>query len=69
MAARSPVSPARRAAYEVLLRVFEDDAYADRAFAGACHYRAVGGQHLWIGLLEVVVLLGAAWGIAYCLDR
>jgi 16S rRNA (cytosine967-C5)-methyltransferase len=26
------VSPARRAAYEVLLRVFEDDAYADRAF-------------------------------------
>jgi 16S rRNA (cytosine967-C5)-methyltransferase len=29
------VSPARRAAYEVLLRVFEDDAYADRAFATA----------------------------------
>jgi 16S rRNA (cytosine967-C5)-methyltransferase len=26
------VSPARRAAYEVLLRVFEQDAYADRAF-------------------------------------
>jgi 16S rRNA (cytosine967-C5)-methyltransferase len=35
VAARSPVSPARRAAYEVLLRVFEDDAYADRAFATA----------------------------------
>ena len=35
MAARSAVSPARRAAYEVLLRVFEDDAYADRAFATA----------------------------------
>jgi len=35
MAARSAVTPARRAAYEVLLRVFEDDAYADRAFAGA----------------------------------
>src|SRR5436305_13372242 len=26
------VSPARRAAYEVLLRVFEQDAYADRVF-------------------------------------
>jgi 16S rRNA (cytosine967-C5)-methyltransferase len=29
------ISPARRAAYEVLLRVFEDDAYADRAFRSA----------------------------------
>jgi 16S rRNA (cytosine967-C5)-methyltransferase len=29
------ITPARRAAYEVLLRVFEDDAYADRAFRGA----------------------------------
>ena len=29
------VSSARRAAYEVVLRVFEDDAYADRAFATA----------------------------------
>jgi len=29
------VSPARRAAYDVLLRVFEDDAYADRAFRTA----------------------------------
>ena len=28
-------SPARRAAYEVVLRVFEDEAYADRAFATA----------------------------------
>ncbi len=28
-------SPARRAAFDVLLRVFEDDAYADRAFATA----------------------------------
>src|SRR4051794_41218620 len=28
-------SPARRAAYEVVLRVFEQDAYADRAFATA----------------------------------
>jgi 16S rRNA (cytosine967-C5)-methyltransferase len=29
------VTPARRAAYEVLLRVFEQDAYADRAFRTA----------------------------------
>ena len=29
------VSPARRAAYEVLLRVFEREAYADRAFRSA----------------------------------
>ena len=29
------MSPARRAAYEVLRRVFEEDAYADRAFATA----------------------------------
>jgi 16S rRNA (cytosine967-C5)-methyltransferase len=35
VAARAAVAPARRAAYEVVLRVFEDDAYADRAFAGA----------------------------------
>ena len=31
MAARAEISPARRAAFEVLLRVFEDGAYADRA--------------------------------------
>jgi 16S rRNA (cytosine967-C5)-methyltransferase len=29
------ISPARRAAFETLLRVFEDDAYADRAFRAA----------------------------------
>jgi 16S rRNA (cytosine967-C5)-methyltransferase len=29
------ITPARRAAYEVLLRVFEEEAYADRAFRGA----------------------------------
>jgi len=29
------IAPARRAAYEVLRRVFEQDAYADRAFAAA----------------------------------
>jgi 16S rRNA (cytosine967-C5)-methyltransferase len=32
MAPRAQISPARRAAYRVLLRVFEDDAYADHAF-------------------------------------
>jgi 16S rRNA (cytosine967-C5)-methyltransferase len=35
LAARAAVAPARRAAYEVVLRVFEDDAYADRAFVTA----------------------------------
>ena len=35
MAAGSQISPARRAAYDVVLRVFEDDAYADRAFTTA----------------------------------
>jgi 16S rRNA (cytosine967-C5)-methyltransferase len=35
VAARSSVSPARRAAFDVLQRVFEDDAYADLAFPAA----------------------------------
>ena len=35
MLACMTVSPARRAAYEVLLRVFEHDAFADRALATA----------------------------------
>jgi 16S rRNA (cytosine967-C5)-methyltransferase len=35
MATRPAVSPARRVACEVLLRVFEDGAYADRAFSAA----------------------------------
>jgi 16S rRNA (cytosine967-C5)-methyltransferase len=35
VAARSQVAPARRAAYEVLLRVFEEDAYADRVLRSA----------------------------------
>ncbi len=35
MAARAQISPARAAAFQVLLRVFEDDAYADRAFRSA----------------------------------
>ena len=29
------IAPARRVAYDVVLRVFEEDAYADRAFASA----------------------------------
>ena len=35
MATRAAVSPARRAAYEVVLRVFEEDSYADRVLATA----------------------------------
>jgi 16S rRNA (cytosine967-C5)-methyltransferase len=35
MASRASVSPARGAAFDVLLRVFEDDAYADRALRSA----------------------------------
>ncbi len=35
MAARAAVAPARRAAYDVVLRVFEEDAYADRVLATA----------------------------------
>src|SRR5262249_59798413 len=35
MAQGSQVAPARRAAYEVVRRVFEEDAYADRVFTTA----------------------------------
>jgi 16S rRNA (cytosine967-C5)-methyltransferase len=35
MAARAQISPARTAAYQVLRRVFDDDAYADRALRAA----------------------------------
>jgi 16S rRNA (cytosine967-C5)-methyltransferase len=35
VASRAEISPARRAAYQVLLRVFEDGAYADRALRSA----------------------------------
>ncbi len=35
MAPRAQIGPARRAAYQVLIRVFEDDAYADHAFRTA----------------------------------
>src|SRR3712207_7129109 len=34
-AGRPLIAPARRAAYEVVRRVFEDDAYADRALRSA----------------------------------
>jgi 16S rRNA (cytosine967-C5)-methyltransferase len=37
MAPRAEVSPARVVAFDVLRRVFEDDAYADRAFRSAAH--------------------------------
>ena len=57
MAARSAsVSPARIAAFDVLLRVFEDDAYADRAFRSAAadlddRDRALG-QRLAFGAVQ-----------------
>lgn len=35
MASRAEVAPARKTAFDVLRRVFEDDAYADRAFRSA----------------------------------
>jgi len=38
------VSPARICAYRVLLRVFEDDAYADRAFRSAADSLALGAR-------------------------
>jgi 16S rRNA (cytosine967-C5)-methyltransferase len=58
MAARPAISPARRAAYEVVLRVFEEDAYADRAFAGASaqlHHRDRAlAQHIAYGTVQRV---------------
>jgi 16S rRNA (cytosine967-C5)-methyltransferase len=58
------VSPARRAAYEVLLRVFEDDAYADRAFrtaAAALDRRDRGlAQRLAYGSVQMVRTLDHA---------
>jgi 16S rRNA (cytosine967-C5)-methyltransferase len=58
------VSPARRAAYEVLLRVFEQDAYADRAFRTAAkglddRERAFG-QRLAYGAVQRVRTLDHA---------
>jgi 16S rRNA (cytosine967-C5)-methyltransferase len=40
------VSPARRAAFETVLRVFEDDAYADRAFPAAARGLDERDRHL-----------------------
>jgi 16S rRNA (cytosine967-C5)-methyltransferase len=42
----STVTPARRAAYEVVRRVFEQDAYADRAFATAARGLDERDRHL-----------------------
>ena len=40
----SPATPARRAAFEVLRRVFEHDAWADRAFPAAARRHALEGR-------------------------
>ena len=42
----SSITPARRAAYEVVRRVFEHEAYADRAFAGAARELDERDRHL-----------------------
>jgi len=59
-----PVSPARRAAYEVLLRVFEQDAYADRAFrtaaAGLDERERAFAQRLAYGAVQRVRTLDHA---------
>ncbi len=57
-------SPARRAAYEVLLRVFEQDAYADRAFrtaaAGLDERERAFAQRLAYGAVQRVRTLDYA---------
>jgi len=57
-------SPARRAAYEVLLRVFEQDAYADRAFrtaaAGLDERERAFAQRLAYGAVQRVRTLDHA---------
>ena len=40
------ITPARRAAYEVLRRTFEDDAWTDRAFASAAVHQELSGREL-----------------------
>jgi 16S rRNA (cytosine967-C5)-methyltransferase len=58
------ISPARRAAYEVLLRVFEQDAYADRAFRSAAEgldeRERAFGQRLAYGSVQRVRTLDHA---------
>jgi 16S rRNA (cytosine967-C5)-methyltransferase len=58
------VSPARRAAYEVLLRVFEQNAYADRAFrtaaAGLDPRERAFAQRLAYGAVQRVRILDHA---------
>lgn len=46
---RTEVSPARRAAYEVLRRTFEHDAWADRAFHSAAERHGLEGRDLALG--------------------
>jgi len=43
---RVGIAPARRAAYEVLRRTFEDDAWTDRAFASAASRLELAGREL-----------------------
>jgi 16S rRNA (cytosine967-C5)-methyltransferase len=43
------VSPARRAAYEVLRRTFEHEAWTDRAFHSAAERHGLGGRDLALG--------------------
>jgi 16S rRNA (cytosine967-C5)-methyltransferase len=58
------VSPARRAAYEVLMRVFEQDAYADRVFRTAAEGRdereRAFAQRLAYGAVQRVLTLDHA---------
>ena len=44
--ARIGITPARRAAYEVIRRTFEDDAWTDRAFASAASRYELTGREL-----------------------
>jgi 16S rRNA (cytosine967-C5)-methyltransferase len=58
------VSPARRAAYEVLMRVFEQDAYADRVFRteaeGLDERERAFAQRLAYGAVQRVLTLDHA---------
>lgn len=40
------ITPARRAAYEVIRRTFEDDAWTDRAFTSAATRMELSGRQL-----------------------
>ena len=64
MAPRAPLSPARRAAFRVLLRVFEDAAYADRSLrteaAGLDERERALAQRLSFGAVQRVRTLDHA---------